>query len=183
MYHTPHSPISVREYSSSRDTMSLSGSVHGPSAKPKLAIPNKNVKYMPETCQFGHPLLTPVRTVFSSLGVPALIAQEGLTHKDCRMYARQCMATRSLVGRINKCNGPLFAHIPVRRNMKASNHPKRLVYSCWKADGPSGSCLNITLYRGCFDLLTLSTARLRAARDFPKRLYKSHPWCKCAVRT
>lgn len=26
----------------------------------------------------------------------------------------------------------------------------------------------------------LSTARLKAARELPKRLYMSHPWCKCA---
>lgn len=46
--------------------MSMFGSVHGPSAKPKLTIPNKNVNHMPGVRQFDLLLLTLVRTVFST---------------------------------------------------------------------------------------------------------------------
>ena len=46
--------------------MSMFGSVHGPSAKPKLTIPNKDVNHMPGVRQFDLLLLTLVRTVFST---------------------------------------------------------------------------------------------------------------------
>ncbi len=71
MYNT-QSPISVAQYSNSRGTMSMSmlGSVHGPSAKPKPTIPNKKVNHMPGVRQFDLPFLTPVRTVFSTWEFP-----------------------------------------------------------------------------------------------------------------
>ena len=138
---------------------------------------------MPRTCQFDHPLLAIGTHCVFDWDVLVLNALEGLTHEDCRMYALQCMAIRNLVGRINRCSGdfPIRPYSPVLRNTKASNHPKRLVYNCWKA-GSHQISLWYTSSEGHFDLLVLNTARLKAARDFPKRLYKSHPWCKCAGR-
>jgi len=88
MYHIPHSPFSIRVYSDSRDTTSVFESVHGPSAKPKLTMPNKYVNHMPGTCQCDHPLLiTGTHYVFDS-DVRALNVQEELTREDYRMYAR-----------------------------------------------------------------------------------------------
>ena len=50
--------------------MSMFGSVHGPSAKPKLTMPNKKVNHMPGVRQLDLPFLTPVRTVFSTWEFP-----------------------------------------------------------------------------------------------------------------
>lgn len=118
MYHIPHSPFSVRVYSDNRDIVSVFESVHGPSAKPKPTIPSKYASHIPGTSQCDHSLLTTgTHYVFDS-GVPALNVQEGLTREDYRMYARQCMAIRNLVGRVNKCND----NFPIRPLTSPQKH-------------------------------------------------------------
>lgn len=107
MYRIPHSPFSVRVYSDSRDTTAMFESVHGPSAKPKPAMPNKYVNHMPGTCQCEHSLLITGTHYVFDLGVPVLTVQEGLTREDYRKYARQCTAIRNLVGRVSKCRDDL----------------------------------------------------------------------------